>query len=104
MVKAFQVGKRYYQFRHDNGLQAECLFVDNNGFALLRCGENLSPFVPQWPGDWHIIPPKPRTGKGFMVAKWGHLNKQWFTTDPSMWKGDGYAIYPVEWTEVIPND
>lgn len=99
MVKQFQVGKRY---RSGNStVEYECKYVDEKGsyFHWTNDKNQSGICILGTPALYDIIPPKPRTGKG-----WAILNP-----DGSLRGLTGHFMekdritIPIEWRE-ITND
>lgn len=101
-MSKWQVGKRYRSkpgtyYAQVDGL---CIFVDANGYGILKKNSN-PPFVASHRNDWEIVPPEPRTGKGFLIK--GLQNKTpynaFFDVRPAA-PVNGEVI-EIEWKEIV---
>lgn len=98
MVKQFQVGKRYRNTASYK--EAICLFVCPNQQAVLQWDDG-SIGIWSLSNSFEIVPPKPRTGTGFLKIYTDGGSNGLFLNRPT---ADGGRIFPITWTEVIDQD
>lgn len=109
MVKAFQVGKRY-RSKGNAAYTYVIINVMENGDAFASghyIGGNEGAFSHHQvlaADNLHrmeIVPPKPRTGKGY---RWLHKQEPTRTAlmhIPAAASCDWWESFPIEWTEVL---
>lgn len=110
MVKQFQVGKRYrWDGTANDTREYLCLAVFESRGRHLGVLEHQSDVSDYYafttvPEKYSIIPPKPRTGTGYIIDS--STGKRFFTKNKpfiNKW-GEGTTFFEVEWKEIIPDD